>query len=204
VGYPGILFPLLPFGTVSQPKNVILTNLGATQLTITSIGVIGGAFSQTNNCGSSVPAGSSCTISITFDPTTETAIPAWQFFYGSLVVKDNDPGSLYTVPLFGRGKAVTLYPGGLNFGFQKVGTSSQPLQVTVYNHGSTTLTFASITASGDFSETDDCTNGVPANSKCRILVTFTPTGTGTRSGMLTLNDNDSSSPQTAKLIGVGD
>ena len=41
---------------------------GGTALTITSIAV-SGDFAETNNCGSSVAAGGSCTINVTFTPT---------------------------------------------------------------------------------------------------------------------------------------
>jgi hypothetical protein len=51
-----------------------LTNKGKTSLSISQIAITGkdaADFKQTNNCGSSVPAGGSCKISVTFDPTAK-------------------------------------------------------------------------------------------------------------------------------------
>src|SRR3989442_13710376 len=55
-------------GTTSMPLPVTLTNSGNATLTITSI-VASLNFFQTSNCGNSLAAGASCTISVTFTPT---------------------------------------------------------------------------------------------------------------------------------------
>jgi hypothetical protein len=97
----------LSFGTVkvgntSAPQNVTLTNDGTSKaLSITSIGFSGadpGDFAQTNNCGSSVPAKGSCTITVTFKPTATGVRSA------SLSVADNGGGSPQTVPVSGTGQ----------------------------------------------------------------------------------------------------
>jgi hypothetical protein len=54
-------------GTTSKPQSVTLTNTGDATLTISSIAA-SGDFVQRNDCGSSVPAGESCTINVTFTP----------------------------------------------------------------------------------------------------------------------------------------
>jgi hypothetical protein len=87
-------------GTKSSPAPVKLTNLGKTALTINQIAFKGqdpGDFSQTNNCGSSVPAGGSCTIQVTFTPQVKGKRSA------SLQVSDNGGGSPQRVPLTGTG-----------------------------------------------------------------------------------------------------
>src|SRR5581483_1509942 len=56
----------------SKSSTVTLTNAAASALTISSVSIIGenpGVFSQTNDCGSSVPAGASCTFTVVFAPT---------------------------------------------------------------------------------------------------------------------------------------
>ncbi len=64
----------LDFGTVSVGKNASLitrmTNIRKSTLEINSITTPGGegAFSQTNNCGSSLGPGQGCTITVTFTP----------------------------------------------------------------------------------------------------------------------------------------
>ncbi len=65
---PGLIFDKQAVGTTSAPKIVTLFNYQTTPLSISSI-VATGDFAQTNTCGSSVPAESNCSISITFTPT---------------------------------------------------------------------------------------------------------------------------------------
>src|SRR5271157_4768374 len=98
---------------------------------------------------------------------------------------------------------VTLTPSSLAFGNQTVGTPSSPQPVTLNNNQSVSLTISSITASGDYSQSNNCGTSVPANGSCIINVVFTPTITGTRTGTLTVTDNGPGSPQTASLTGVG-
>ena len=55
-------------GSTSAAQTVTLANPGTSTLGITSIST-SGAFSETNNCGSSLAAGASCTASVKFAPT---------------------------------------------------------------------------------------------------------------------------------------
>ena len=203
VYYPGLSFPTRAFSTTSAPKPINLTNVGSTPLSISSVQVVGG-FAQTNNCGTSVAPGATCTFKVTFKPTTATAVPGWKTFFGNLIIWDSDPASPQTVLLGGTATAVTPAPGSLTFASQAVGTTSAPLPVKVTNTGSDTLTFGSIQTTGDFAETDNCLGGVIPRGNCTIQVTFTPSATGTRTGTVVLNDNDGASPQTITLTGTGD
>ena len=95
----------LAFGTVkrgsSSTLNVILSNSGATPLSITGItiaGVNATAFTQSNGCGNSLAAGAKCTIAVKFAP------PSAGTFSASLSIVDNAiTGSTQTVPLSGKG-----------------------------------------------------------------------------------------------------
>ena len=60
-------------GVTSAPTSVTVTNTGNVPLAVTSIKVSGQQFSQTNNCGSSVPAGKSCQVNVVFTPTNRGA-----------------------------------------------------------------------------------------------------------------------------------
>jgi hypothetical protein len=65
--------------------------------------------------------------------------------------------------------------------------------------------FSSIASSGDYSQTNTCLPTLAAGQKCTITVTFKPTKAGTRSGAVTLKDNDPGSPtQTIALTGTGE
>ena len=87
-------------GTQSSPVQIQLTNVGPTALTINGISLAGkdpGDFSQTNNCGTSVPAGGSCQINVTFSPQAKGKRSAY------VEVQDNGGASPQKVPLTGTG-----------------------------------------------------------------------------------------------------
>jgi len=83
-------------GTTSSPQAVTLTNSQSVSLSITSI-TTSGDYAQTNNCGTSLAANSSCTINVTFTPTTSGTRT------GTLTVNDNGPGNPHTASLTGTG-----------------------------------------------------------------------------------------------------
>ena len=115
VGTIAKLSPLsLSFGSVvidttSPSQTVTLTNVGTTTLSIIGIGITGtnaGNFAQTHTCGTSLVAGASCSISVTFKPTalgTRTA---------TLNISDNGGGSPQRVSLSGTGVAGRCSPRG--------------------------------------------------------------------------------------------
>jgi hypothetical protein len=66
-----VSFGKVTVGASSASQPVTVMNIGTAALPINSITFNGAAptqFSQTNNCGSSVPAGSGCTINVVFSP----------------------------------------------------------------------------------------------------------------------------------------
>jgi hypothetical protein len=96
--------------TTSKPAMVTLKNIGDAPLSIVTGGISiapSTDFFQTNNCGSSVAAGGSCSISITFTPI-DTGIRT-----ASLQITDNDDDATnaqQTVSLTGAG--LTTITGG--------------------------------------------------------------------------------------------
>jgi hypothetical protein len=96
----GIDFGAEDVGVPSIPVAVTLSNIGGNAITITQIG-IGGTdpndFSQQNNCGTSLPANSSCKVMTTFTPTYPGARS------GTLTFTDSDPTSPQSIPLSGSG-----------------------------------------------------------------------------------------------------
>jgi len=196
-------------GTTSSPQPVTLTNSGGTTLSITSIAISGpdaGDFSQTNNCGSSVQAGASCKINVTFTPACVGARAA------TLAITDSAQGSPQIVILAGTGMGpvINLVPLSLSFGDQLVTVSSSALALTVQNTGNANLIISGITISGvnssEFSQTNQQTNGcstLALNQNCSVSITFTPAAVGTRTATLTITDNAQGSPQMVLLTGFG-
>jgi VCBS repeat protein len=106
---------------------------------------------------------------------------------------------------------VGLVPNVLTFPLQAVGSTSAQQIVQLTNSGTAALTFGSggisVTGAnaGDFSQTNNCgasaSASVAAGTGCFIMVTFSPTGFGTRTATLMVQDNATGSPQTVVLIG---
>jgi uncharacterized membrane protein len=95
----------LPFGnqarnTTSAATPVTVTNTGTATLTGININ-IGGAnanrFNQTNNCGTTLAVGASCTINVTFRPNQTGPVSA------TLNVNVATPATPAAVPLTGTG-----------------------------------------------------------------------------------------------------
>jgi hypothetical protein len=193
-------------GTTSTAQTATLSNTGNAALSITSLALTGtnaSDFAQTNTCGSSVAAGSSCTISVTFTPAASGSRTA------SVSITDNASGSPQAVSLSGTGTAtvVSLSATSLAFGNQSVGTTSTAQTLTLSNTGNAALSITSLALTGtnasDFAQTNTCGTSVAGGSNCTISVTFTPAASGSRTAAVSITDNASGSPQTVSLSGTG-
>ena len=95
----------------------------------------------------------------------------------------------------------------VNFGNQRVGTTSRAHTVTLTNTGSTPLSMQAIgiagTNFGDFAETTTCGSSLPANANCAIHVRFKPSVTGPRSASLQIHDDGGGGTQAVPLAGTG-
>jgi hypothetical protein len=96
-------------------------------------------------------------------------------------------------------------PTSLTFSALPVNTSSSQQKIALSNPSgaSAPLTIASISAGGDFSQTNTCGGSVPINGICTISMTFTPTAVGVRQNFLTVIDSAPNSPQKLTLTGTG-
>ena len=87
-------------GTTSLPQPVILTNQGTTTLNVNLVSFFGSNgrdFAQTNNCGSIVAAKGTCTIQVTFTPSSVN------FRTSNLAVYDSGGASPQLTPVSGQG-----------------------------------------------------------------------------------------------------
>jgi hypothetical protein len=189
-------------GTTSAAQTVTLSNTGSAALAVASVSITGD-FSQTNNCGSSVAVGDSCTISVTFTPTAAGART------GTLTVTDNSngaAGSTQTVSLTGTGTTPAplagISPASLTFASTMVNSSTSSQAVTLSNTGTAALSVAGITASANFAQTNNCGSSVAAGSSCTINVTFSPTKGGSLTGTLTITDNSDNTTGSTQIVAV--
>jgi hypothetical protein len=210
-----VQFSIRAVGSVSQPNTSLLRNMGSSALNISSI-VISGDFTETDNCGTNVPAPGSCastngcggsgvppagtcTFAVTFKPTA----PGPRF--GSILIQDDAAGSPHFINLVGDGSTsiVALSSTSLNFSSLQIGQNSPQQNVTLTNNGNATLNLTDIVITGDYAETNDCPSALGVGSLCTFQITFTPTVGGARNGALTLTDNAPDSPQSIALTGSG-
>ncbi len=184
-------------GTTSAAQTVTVSNPTNAAAAVSSISA-SGDFSQTNNCGSSIAASGSCTVSVKFAPT------ATGNRTGNLTV--NAGGVTNTVSLTGTGTApgpvLAASPASLSFARTVVGSAAAAQTVTITNSGTAAATVSSVAATGDFSQTSNCTT-VAVGGSCTATVTFKPTAGGTRTGTLTVTSNANNSPTIVALSGTG-
>jgi HYDIN/CFA65/VesB family protein len=209
-------FGSVPVGS-SGDLTVTVTNNGDTDMTVNDAGsdvvLTGanpGAFGKTNdNCASAVvPSGQTCTLHVTFSPSSAQG-------YSATLTLVSDSQGPDQVDLNGTGTpapapAVSISPASDGFGNQKVGTTSGVHTFTVTNSGDTgtTLHIAQVSmASGSDSAfsiapgTDHCSgNAAP----CTVGVTFSPASEGDKAGNLSVTSSDQGvSPGLASLTGTG-
>ena len=200
LGPASLVFGNQLVNTTSPAQTMTVLAAGSDPLTITHVTVSTG-FSVANGCGSSVAAGNTCSLSVTFAPASSGTLN------GTLTLTDNAPGSPQSFNLTGTGTVVQLIPASLSFGNQPVGTTSPGKKITLTNKGNTALSITGISITGadpaDFAETNTCGSGVNSGASCSITVTFSPTATGSRKANVSVSDNGGGSPQTVGLSGTG-
>jgi len=111
-------------------------------------------------------------------------------------------GFAHPQALYSQTAGVTLYPIGLTFFDQQVGTSSPTQIVMLLNSGTATLTISKRSVTGDFTASTGCSSVAPGKS-CRVVIAFAPQALGPRTGSVSFTDNAPNSPHTISLSGVG-
>jgi hypothetical protein len=187
---------------------VTLTNTGNASLVLTRVTVSGGNdsddFKALSLCPPNLAAGKNCQIIVNFLADGDNYSPT-----GTLGVVDNALGSPQSVSLSATviNPKASLSNNSLNFGKQKVGTTSSSQAVTLTNTGTTSLGLSTMNIGSDFSfaQGTTCTSGetLAAGASCSINVNFTPTARGARLGSVTIKDNTLLKQQIIVLSGTG-
>jgi hypothetical protein len=185
-------------GSSSSPQSVTITNSFSQEVQVLSISVPAN-FPETDTCSSGVPGGATCVVNVSFSPTATGQQS------GNLTITYDGLGGTVVVPLTGTGTqpALQISPTNLQFGSQAIGVASASQNITLTNSGNGQLDFSSITASGDFAQTNTCITDLTAGSTCSISVVFTPQAAGVRNGQVTISYDAAGSPQTVSLTGTG-
>lgn len=185
-------------GKTTAVKTLTVTNQSSTRdALVTGLGVVNGAsdFGQSNDCGSRIAAGQSCTVNVTLTPTSGGARQ------GSLAVIS--AAGTVTASLTGTGTVPDAgmdpsagdqtnngdgsYTYNLFLGSAQVGSSAPVRTITLSNTGTGPLAVlgVSVTAGGsEFSQSNGCGASLPVGGSCAVSLMFTPQGDGTRNGQV--------------------
>lgn len=194
-------------GTTAE-EVVTISNTGQAELGINNISLGGtdaAAFTQTNSC-TTVAAGESCDVAVTYIPDGEGDQNA------VLTIESGDTETpLVDVPLTGSSvlapiPEIVVTPEDISFGTVMLGETASA-EITISNEGNESLVITGIDISGgnssDFIQTNDCTTVAPEEA-CTVDVSFTPSATGGRSASLDITSDDPATPDASvPLSGQG-
>src|SRR6202011_3313358 len=129
-------------------------------------------YTQVNTCGTTIAAHATCTITVTFSPTTAGKKT------GTVTITDSATNSPQTITLTGNGQLpVTVTPLTLSFGTVNVGTTTASKTVSITNNQKASLSINSISFTGahpgDYAQSaTTCGSSLAAGAKCTVSVTF--------------------------------
>lgn len=192
----------LAFGThqigTSADLTIIVSNTGTANLELTNIAISGApSFSQTNNC-TAVTASATCSIEITFTPTTTIAETA------TLRLTSNDiDNATLNIRLDGQGAAIpvpVITASAADFGDVFVSEIRQR-NITLHNAGSANLIISNVAIAGadsaSFSSEGNCDITLAPSQDCTLAVIYTPVTVGSVDAALIIASND---PSNASLV----
>ncbi len=177
--------------TTSPAQILTLSNTGGVDAGGVTIGTAPTGFARTTTCTTTLVAGASCAISVTFTPTSATSYSGTlAITAGGGVTVTNSP-----VALSGTGSAPTftasVSPSPLAFGNWATGTTSNIMNLTVTNTGNsglsggtftlgggTPLPFSRVTTGTFPTGAPNCAATLAVGASCTIKVQFAP-GTAT-------------------------
>lgn len=196
-------FPNTVLGTTSPPQNVALVNNTSSNLTISSISIMGDDsiyFSETNACPAVLATGASCIMQVTFTPQNIISANATLQVNGGLFNVELS-GSSNSPPLTAIPGTLQLSPTTINFPATELGNSSQIQDVTLTNNTAASVLISKISIVGgnsvDFVETNQCPESLMPSDSCTIQASFSPQSAVTSNAQLQVNDGEVS----ASLIG---
>lgn len=210
----------------SGSQQWILSNMSGYPLNIYNItisGVAASSFTENNNCGTSLLAGSvasptACTINVIFSPNAAGNFNATLNVFSDaakLTVTPSAGSTATSAALLGVGTApgVTLSQGSnqnvttVSFNNQPLNSASAAIPLVLTNSGTGPLNLTGITFTGaaaaEYSQTNNCGTQVAASSSCTINVVFDPTALNPQSANIVIADNAAPGTQTIALLGTG-
>jgi hypothetical protein len=194
-----VAFGNVEVGTTSGQQTVNLTDTGNLDLNITSIAPDNPDYTESDNCGGTLSAGTTCQIALTLSPSATGPDN------GNLIVQDSAGDSPQIISLTGTGTApaVGLSQTSVDFGTVPAGTTSAAQNVTLTNTGTAPLNIFNIsTDNPDFNESDNCPISpatLAPTGQCTISLSVTPASDAGEGGNAVITDDASDSPQSISM-----
>jgi hypothetical protein len=188
--------------TPSPAQTILVSNNSAGSVTVSNIAVSGPFASTGSSLPTTLSAGQSTPLSVTFKPNASGTAS------GSLTITSTAANSPSVVNLNGTGTstsgplALTVAPASLNLGIAAASNPGPAQTIFVSNNSAGSVTVSNIAVSGPFASTG---NTLPitlsVGQSMMLKVTFTPTASGAASGTLTITSNAGNSPTQVTLTG---
>jgi hypothetical protein len=201
-----------PLGIPSAIQTVTVTNTGNTPLTINNVtrtGTHSGQFTHQNLCPASLGVGLSCTINVTFAPTTASPLNK----VANLNVVTAAPAANAVVPLTGAivVPTFTISPSPLAFGNMSVAGGNAVIPVTITNTSTAPLRIISITRTGQTAQFPAPQNvncpispaTLAPGASCQVNALFNPTTAGLKTGNFVVNVGPPGTNQSVPMTGNG-
>ncbi len=191
--------PVVDVGSVaigsSAQQSFQIGNNGNASVTIQSVTASPGAY-QTSGCGpgTSIGPGASCTMQLTFAPTTAGD----QSGFVTINVGESAP---YRIKLVGASTgvaspALVAVPSSVDFGIVPIDTDALPQRVKFRNDGAAPVTIGNLQFQGaqanEFDRSGQCKAGlvVAPGGNCYADIGFNPAATGSRSAQFVVSTAD--------------
>jgi hypothetical protein len=201
----GTQFGTTPAAGPRLPRFLYISNNSANPIPHTPV-ALASPFTLTDRCPTILEPHTVCQLQINYQspiaPSADTATLTLDQGLTVLIT-----GVTHTQPT-GIGQSanpnLTVTPATITFTtpvlVTNTSTTTQP--VTIGNIGATPFALT-LALTGDFTDTTDCPATLPGNSTCTVLLTFAPSQSGTRQGLLSITAGNGTSPAFVSISGTG-
>jgi hypothetical protein len=193
-------------GSLRLPRYLYISNNSSTSITHTRVTLPAASiFTVTDHCPTLLEPHTVCQLRLDYEsPSTSADSITLVFDQGLSVLVTGR-----TVPEPGAGGAtvnlgLTVTPSALTFSnsVAVTTTSSSSQTVTIANTGAQPFPLA-LALSGDFLYSTSCPGILAAGTNCSAVITFAPSQSGTRQGLLTISSGAGTAPAYVNLTGTG-
>lgn len=196
-----LTFTQSTIGRASAPQAATIANAGAIAATSLVISAQPPFSVTQNTCPATLAAGSSCTASIVFTPSTNGVVT------GTLMANSPsfvNPASAILSGIGGAAGSIQGQPASIVFPDTGVGATSASQTVTLTNNGPVDLGVLNLFVSSGFPiASNTCGDSLAVGASCAVQVTFAPAASGRQTGTLTIASSSLATNTQIALSGMG-